>query len=162
MVTKWWSYDKILFVLALLAIVFILGYNINKTNSYINSLFTYNHYQGTKISKYLTEQIDINLDRAIEEKLNNNELSAILSFDKTARFFEIMIGVFSLFATIVFGLFGLFAFDFWRVARRDKEKLEGIVRSAKQDAKKIKKQREIIEALGYNNRLNRLKDQSEK
>jgi len=82
-------------------------YNIDSTNRYVDSLLKYNYYQGQEINDYLTERINNELLGLIEEKIEKDELSSLISFNQTAARSEFFVNVFTAFSIPFLVLIGL-------------------------------------------------------
>lgn len=127
-----------LFLISFIVLFFgFLLYNINSTNQYLVSVLQDGYYQGTELNEYLIERIDNQLGSIIEKKIADNELSAIISFNKSASMIGLFLNVLGVVSAIIFVNIG---FLIW-ASNKDKNESRNILKKTRGIFEEMKEMR---------------------
>ncbi len=138
--------EKLLFLIALVVILLFFGfllYNVNSTKQYTESFLRYNYYQDAELEEYLNEKIDNEIRDIVEEKMNSNELSAMILFNKSASRIDSFVNILGVVTVIIFLSIGILI---W-ASTKDRDESRKLLEEMKEIVKDIKGMRKKAKAL---------------
>ncbi|MFC1623638.1 hypothetical protein ACFL05_00795 [Patescibacteria group bacterium] len=160
------------------------SYNIKKVDNNIDYFIKYNYFQGEGLVELLKQKVDVGITDLIREEIENNELSSVISFDKSANRVDFFVNVFGVISVLFLAIIGYLVIDHRKAIERFQDILNGMeskrdqffedadkeidkIRTEKgeimkmtKEAKRVlrdaKKAKRLIESINYKDSINKL------
>lgn len=165
-----------IFVLVLILSVFsYFLYNIDKTSNEIDYFIKYNYSQEENIKEEIEQKINEGLIGLIKEEVSSNELSSVISFEKSADRADFFINLFSFFSVLFLALIGYLVIDnrkaqekYWLLIQEMEEKRDDfvkkidnanvILKEGEKILSNIKKEKKVVDRIKFRHTTKRLKE----